>query len=165
MEKDFSQYTEQYSADLTRLCMSLCGNKAEAEDLFQETWLKAMRHYDRYDKTKPFDKWLYSICVNTYKNVLNSAYRRLRYSFPTSEEGDAFFNSIPDIDNTNRDDYYKLHAAIRSLSKKKRTVIVLHFFKDYPISEIAEILGIPEGTVKSRLSAAKSDIKRRMTCE
>lgn len=165
MKNDFSQYTEQYSADLTRLCMSLCGNKVEAEELFQETWLKAIRHYDKYDKTKPFDKWLYSICVNTYKNVLNSAYRRLQYSFSTSEESDNFFNSIPEIDNTNRDDYYELHAAIRSLSKKKRTVIVLYFFKSYSISDIAEILNVPEGTVKSRLSAAKSEIKRRMTCE
>ena len=165
LKNEFSHYTEQYSADLTRLCMSLCGNKTEAEDLFQETWLKAMRHYGRYDKTKPFDKWLFSICVNTYKNVLNSAYRRLQYSFSSSEESDTFFNSIPEIDNTNRDDYSELHTAIRNLTKKKRTVIVLYFFKDYSISDIAEILNVPEGTVKSRLSSAKSDIRRRMTHE
>lgn len=124
-----------------------------------------MRHYKRYDKTKPFDKWLFSICVNTYKNVLNSAYRRLQYYFSSSEESDTFFNSIPEIDNTNRDDYYELHSAIKNLSKKKRTVIVLYFFKDYSISDIAEILNVPEGTVKSRLSAAKSDIRRMMTNE
>lgn len=165
MKNEFSQYAEQYSTDLTRLCMSLCGNKTEAEDLFQETWLKAMRHYDKYNKAKAFDKWLYSICVNTYKNVLSSAHRRLQYSFSTSEESDTFFNSIPEIDNTNRDDYYVLHAAINSLGKKKKAVIVLHFFKGYSVSEIGEILDIPEGTVKSRLSAAKSEIKRRMTHE
>ena len=60
MKKEFAVYVQQYSADLSRLCMSLCGNKTEAEDLFQETWLKAMRYYDKYEKSKPFDKWLYS---------------------------------------------------------------------------------------------------------
>ncbi len=165
MKNEFAQYAEKYSADLSRLCMSLCGSRAEAEDLFQETWLKAMRGYNKYDSSKPFDKWLYSICVNTYKNVLNSARRRLQYCFKSDEESDLFFNSIPEIDENNRDDYYELHAAVRSLSKKKRTVIVLYFFKDCTVSEIAEILHIPEGTVKSRLSAAKKEIKRRMTCE
>lgn len=165
MKNEFAVYAQSYSADLTKLCMSLCGSKTEAEDLFQETWLKAMRHYDKYDKSKPFDKWLYSICVNTYKNALNSARRRFQYIFKTSEESERFFNSIPEIDENNREDYYELHAAVRSLSKKKRTVIILYFFKAYSVSEIAEILKIPEGTVKSRLSAAKAEIKRRMTYE
>ena len=165
MKKEFAIYAQQYSADLTRLCMSLCGNKTEAEDLFQETWLKAMRHYDKYDKSKPFDKWLYSICVNTYKNTLNSARRRFQYLFKTGEESDSFFNSIPEINANNREDYYLLHTAVRRLSMKKRTVIVLYFFKGYSESEIAEILKIPVGTVKSRLSAAKTEIKRRMTDE
>ncbi len=165
MKKEFAVYVQQYSADLSRLCMSLCGNKTEAEDLFQETWLKAMRYYDKYEKSKPFDKWLYSICVNTYKNTLSSARRRFQYIFKTSEESDSFFNSIPEINANNREDYNLLHAAVRSLSRKKRTVIVLYFFKGYSVSEIAEILKIPEGTVKSRLSSAKAEIKRRMTYE
>ena len=165
MKDEFKVYTERYSADLSRFCMSLCGSKAEAEDLFQETWLKAMRSYDKFDSSKPFDKWLYSICVNTYKNVLKSACRKLQYCFKTSEESDSFFNSIPEIDENNREDYYELHAAVRSLGKKKRTVIVLYYFESYSVSEIAEILGIPEGTVKSRLAAARAEIKRRMTNE
>lgn len=164
MKNEFALYAKKYSADLSRLCMSLCGNRVEAEDLFQETWLKVMRNYNKYDNSKPFDKWLYSICVNTYKNALNSARRRLQFCFKTSEESERFFNSIPEINENNREEYYELHAAVRSLSKKKRTVIVLYFFKDYSVSEIAEILKIPEGTVKSRLYAAKAEIKRRMTC-
>lgn len=162
MNQKFEMYIQKYSGDLSRLCMSLCGNKTDAEDLFQDTWLKAIRHYKKYNPENPFDKWLFAICVNTYKNILNSASRRKAYTFQTEEEQIRFFNAIPEITEENKNDYYQLHKAILSLPKKQKIVIVLYYFKDYSIKEIAEITNIPEGTVKSRLSTAKKFIKRRL---
>lgn len=162
---EFEKYILQYSSDLTRLCLSLCGNKSEAEELFQDTWLKALRFYPKYDKTKPFDKWLFSICVNTYKNIVQSAFIIRRKSFSSDEEKDAFFNSISEINDDNKHEYLELHEAISKLSKKQRVVIVLYYFKDYSIAEISQIINIPEGTVKSRLANARAEIKRRLTNE
>ncbi len=159
---DFERQIERYSADLTRLCVSLCGNREDAEDLFQETWLKALRHSGRYRADKPFDKWLFAICVNTYKNTLTAAYRRKRFRFANREEEELFWSAIPDRNGENASEYDALHLAIAELPKKQRVVLVLCYFKDYSIREIAEIVHIPEGTVKSRLSAARAAIKRRL---
>ncbi len=165
MKTEFEAYIQRYSCDMTRLCISLCSNVADAEDLFQDTWLKAMRHYKKYDKSKPFDKWLYAICVNTYKNTLNSSFLKKRKSFHSDEEERTFFNSIPEIDDENKDDYLELHKAISSLSKKQKIVIVLYYFKDLSITEISQIIKVPAGTVKSRLSSARAELKRRLTYE
>lgn len=165
MDCNFNEYITKHSLDLTRLCLSLCGNRADADDLFQDTWFKAMKNYSKYNKTLPFDKWLFAICVNTYKNNLKLAFNRRNVSFADDEEKTRFINSIPDISGENSDDYIMLHTAIQRLDKKRRIVLLLFYFKDYSIKEISEILKIPEGTVKSRLYSAKSELKRRMKCE
>lgn len=165
MKSEFNNYIERYNADLTRLCVSLCGNISDAEDLLQDTWLKVLRHYKKYDSALPFDKWLFSICVNTYKNSVNSAFLKRRKLFQNDEEERLFFSSIPEINDITIDDYTELHNAISSLSKKHRIVIVLYYFKDYSIREISQIIGIPVGTVKSRLAVAREELKRRLTNE
>ena len=58
-----------------------------------------------------------------------------------------------------------LDTAIQKLDKKRRIVLVMFYFKDYSIKEISQILKIPEGTVKSRLHSAKTELKRRMSYE
>ncbi len=165
MKKTFDQYTAQYSADLTRLCISLCCDLHEAEDLFQDTWLRALKGFDTYNEEYPFDKWLFSICVNTFKNKVRLFYNRKKIDFATDEEKQAFFNSIPDTANEAPDAYYELHSAIMHLPKKLRAVIVLYYFRESSVSETAEILNIPEGTVKSRLHSARQQIKRRLERE
>lgn len=165
MDCNFNDYITKYSLDLTRLCLSLCGNRADADDLFQDTWYKAMKNYSKYNRALPFDKWLFAICVNTYKNNVKLAFNRRNVSFANDEEKMRFMNSIPDITEKNSDDYIMLHTAIQKLDKKRRIVLVLFYFKDYSIKEISEILKIPEGTVKSRLYSAKSELKRSMSYE
>lgn len=165
MDCNFNDYITKYSLDLTRLCLSLSGNRADADDLFQDTWYKAMKNYSKYNRALPFDKWLFAICVNTYKNNVKLAFNRRNVSFTNDEEKMRFLNSIPDITEKNSDDYIMLHTAIQKLDKKRRIVLVLFYFKDYSIKEISEILKIPEGTVKSRLYSAKSELKRSMCYE
>ncbi len=162
MREDFENYTLRYGKDLTRLCLSLCGNSQDAEDLFQETWCRAIRNYAKYNSSMPFDKWLFAICVNTYKNSVGLFYNKKRIHFKSDEEKTAFLNSIPDANEDNSDDYIELHGIISSLPKKLKIVIALYYFKDYGIRDIAQLLKIPEGTVKSRLHNAKAEIKRRL---
>ncbi len=164
MKSEFEKYIGRYSADLTRLCVSLCGNFSDAEDLFQETWLKALKNYKKFDESKPFEKWLFTICVNTYKNSVNTAFFKKRRLFQSDEEERAFFECIPQYDEE-KDDYTQLYKAISSLSKKHRIVIALYYFKDYSIDEISQIINVPTGTVKSRLSYARAQIKRRLLNE
>lgn len=165
MKADFDSLINFYSADLTGLCISLCGNISDAEDLFQDTWLKAMKYYKKYDSSKPFEKWLFAICVNTYKDKLKLFYNKRKINFTSDEEKNAFLNSVPDKKAENEKLYLELHLAVSALPKKLKVVLVLYYFKDYSIKEISEILNIPDGTVKSRLKKAKTELKRGLNDE
>ena len=73
------QYIQQYSRRLYRLCRSLCASPYDADDLYQETWLRVVKHISQYDPSREFESWLTRICVNTYRSTL----RRIAKS-PTS---------------------------------------------------------------------------------
>lgn len=164
MKAEIEKYIFLYSSDLTRFCNFLCSNYTDAEDLFQETWLKAMKKYHKYNHSLPFDKWLLSICANIYKDSLKLSYNRKRYHFSSEDESIQFLNSIPDKTAENQD-FSELYNGLLSLPKKQKLVITLFYFKDYSIGEISEILKIPEGTVKSRLCNARKNLKRRLNNE
>ena len=63
------QYIRQYGKRLYGLCLTLCADPFEAEDLYQETWLKALKNLSRYDPSREFEPWLTRICVNTYRTL------------------------------------------------------------------------------------------------
>lgn len=154
------EYIFLYGERLSKLCFSLCRNYADADDLFQDTWLKAIKNFDKYDKTRDFGKWLYAVCINTYKNM--HLYTNRFVQFSTSYEKDVFLSSLPDNAEKN-EKYDDLVAAVRELPDKYRTVLALRYFSDYSEKDVAEILNIPAGTVKSRLNKAKTIIRRRMS--
>lgn len=159
-----SDYINLYGRDLTRLCLSLCNQKSDAEDLYQTTWEKAIKNLRKYSSEKPFDKWLFSICVNTYKDTVKSSFRRRILSFNKAEDLELTINSIPDT-IAPYDEFLSLHHALKKLSPDKRQVVALYYFKDYSTKEVAEILNIPEGTVKSRLSSARQDLRKELSDE
>lgn len=162
---DIEKYISLYGKDLTRLCMSLCQSRSDAEDLYQSTWEKAMRHFRRYNREKPFDKWLFAICVNTYKDMVKSPFHKRIIRFDKVEDLERTINSIPADENISREEILSLHNAISKLTADKRQVIALYYFKDYGTKEVAEILSIPEGTVKSRLNSARQDLRKELNHE
>ena len=159
-----SEYINLYSRDLTRLCISLCNQKSDAEDLYQATWEKAIKNLRKYNSEKPFDKWLFSICVNTYKDMVKSSFRRKILSFNKTEDLELTLNSVPET-VAPYDEFITLHQALKKLSPDKRQAVALYYFKDYSTKEVAEILNIPEGTVKSRLSSARQDLRKELNNE
>ena len=161
MKKIPEIYFEKCSASLSNFCFSLCRNNPDSEDLFQDTWIKAIEHIEKYDETQPFERWLFKVCANTYKNSCRSAIRRKAVIFKTNEDKDAFFALIEDK-NTFTDSHFDLINAIEMLPVKYKIIITLKYSRDFTEKEISEILVIPEGTVKSRLYKARSLLKRRL---
>ncbi len=159
---EIDNYIALYRYDLGRLCYNLCRNMPDAENLYQETWLKAIEHIKQYKKDKPFDKWLYSICVNTYKESLRKKKREANIDFQSNEEKDLFLSAIPDINDTELSRMGELYDAINKLPPKYSTVIILKYISEYSELEIAQILKIPAGTVKSRLYKARNLLKRSL---
>lgn len=150
------QYIRQYGKRLFGLCMTLCGDPYEAEDLYQETWLKVVRNISRYDPAREFEPWLTKICVNTYRNTLRRIARSPVLNFRDTREKDTMMQSVPAPE---KKDYEPLYEAVRNLPEKMRLTVVLFYFEDMDIRSAAEVLGVPPGTVKSRLSKARKLLK------
>lgn len=150
------QFIRQYGKRLYGLCLSLCANTFEADDLYQDTWLQVLKHISLYDQNRAFEPWLTKICVNTYRNTLRRLGRSPLLNFRTNEEKDALLCAIPVPENP---DYSELYEAIDKLPEKLRLAVILFYFQDMDTAATAQALGIPEGTVKSRLSKARKRLK------
>lgn len=156
------QYIREYGKRLYGLCMTLCADKHEADDLYQDTWVKVIRSFDSFDPTRDFEPWLTRLCVNTYRDKLRRLSRSPFLNFTNNETKDAVFSTAPAPE---REDYSDLYAAIDQLPEKLRLAIILFYFEDMDISKTAETLGIPPGTVKSRLNKARKLLKEVLTDE
>lgn len=153
------QYIRQYGKRLYGLCLSLCANTFEADDLYQDTWLRVMRSLPQYDPSRPFEPWLTKICVNTYRSALRRVAKSPLMGFRTNEEKDALLCAVPAPEKA---DYASLYEAIARLPEKLRVTVILFYFQDMDTAAAARAMGIPEGTVKSRLHKARKRLKEAL---
>ena len=114
-------------------------DEAAAEDIAQESFLAAIRNLDRFDRRRPFGPWLHRIVVN----------RAIDWSRARQLRAEAELVDAPAADPEPLDE--SLLAALAALSPDHRAVIVLRHLLEYTPGEIAELLGLPRGTVNSRL--------------
>ena len=152
-------YVEQYGGRLSRLCYSLCKNTHDAQDLYQETWLRAIRAYDTYDEDRPFDVWLHRICINCYRDMYRRARAHGTVAFETTEHMEQFFSSLPDPDTTDRADYAALYCAMETLTAEERAAISLFYFDDYDGRTAAEMLGKTYSHFRIILHRARNKLK------
>ena len=148
-------YIRQYGRRIYGLCRSLCSSVQDAEDLYQDTWLKALDKLDQYDPARPFAPWIVRICVNTYRSALRRLARSPLQPFPEGLE----------VPAPEREGYGPLYEAVRRLPEKLRLAVVLYYFQDLDAAEAAKVLGVPLGTVKSRLSRARKLLKEALSDE
>jgi RNA polymerase sigma-70 factor (ECF subfamily) len=126
-----------------RAAVLVVRDSAAAEDIAQESFLAAVRALDRFDRRRPFGPWLHRIVVNRAIDWTRA--RSLRGE--VREEAAAAAAAPPRPDS----DAPSIVAALAGLTPEHRAVIVLRHLLDYSPGEIAEILGLPRGTVNSRL--------------
>ena len=150
------QYIRKYGKRLYGLCMTLCADKHEADDLYQDTWVKVLKRFDTYDPSRDFEPWLTRLCVNTYRDRLRRLSRSPFLNFSSNETKEAFLLTATAPE---QEDYSDLYAAIDQLPEKLRLTIILFYFQDMDIEKTAQTLGIPTGTVKSRLHKARIQLK------
>lgn len=156
-------YIEKHGRRLYGLCRTLCTNPSDADDLYQETWLKVCAKIELFDKTNEFEGWLTRICVNTYRDQLRKKSRSLIFDgFRSQEAKDTVMENVSAVEIKDSSD---LHDAVERLPDKLRTTIILYYFQDLDISQTAFSLRIPAGTVKSRLNKAKKLLKEMLNDE
>ena len=130
-------------------------DSAAAEDIAQEAFLAAVRSLDRFDRRRPFGPWLHRIVVN--RAIDWSRARTLR-----RESGEAGLATVAAPTPPSNPHARSLATALAELSPEHRAVIVLRHLLDYTPGEIAELLGLPRGTVNSRLRRGLDELAGRI---
>lgn len=156
------QYIQQYGRRLYGLCRSLCSNHFDADDLYQETWLRVVRHIAKYDPDREFEPWLTRICVNTYRSTLRRLAKSPLLDFSSGEDKERLLASIPAPEGKN---YAPLYEAVGKLPEKLRLAVILFYFQGEDLASAAQILNIPVGTAKSRLNKARKLLKEVLADE
>jgi RNA polymerase sigma-70 factor (ECF subfamily) len=133
-------------------------DSAAAEDIAQEAFLAAVRALDRFDRRRPFGPWLHRIVVN--RAIDWSRARALRRESGETALEHAAAPTSPDNPHSRT-----LAAALAELSPEHRAVIVLRHLLEYTPGEIAEVLGLPRGTVNSRLRRGLDELAGQLEDE
>ena len=166
---------DRYKTDLYSLCVKLARNGPDADDLFQDTWVKVMRSLATYNPEHRFKTWLFAVCTNRYRDLYRWRkrwWRRVRRlgettgsegrSRPEEEAALKAADPTPEEHAISRESRQVVRAALDCLSDTLRLPILLHYFQDLSVAEISEVLAIPEGTVKTRLKRGRERLRAEM---
>ena len=143
-EQQRTQAVNRWGDMVYRLALARTASVPDAEDVFQEVFLRYFRHEDELDTDEHRKAWLIRCTVNRCKSLLASPWRRRTVPLETAAEVGV------------EDDYREVYSAVLSLPAKYRAAIHLHYFEGLSVAEMAQALGVPEGTVKSQLSRGRA---------
>jgi RNA polymerase sigma-70 factor (ECF subfamily) len=154
----FERLARRWTPKLVRYATRVLGRPEAARDIVQETWIGVIRGLKRLDDPSRFPAWIYSIahrkCIDGIR--VNQRQRRLIESVE-QESAVAAAGTQSHIDPSDQSD---LAAAISQLSQEQREVVHLFYGEDLSIDDIASVLTVPAGTVKSRLHHAREALKK-----
>lgn len=155
---------DRHRDDLFRFLYRLLGDRTAAEDVFQDTFLQIHLSADRFDATRRFRPWLFTIAANKGRDFLRKKGRRqeMELSAPAGgdESGPAFIDLMeidvpaPDAGLDREELDTLVQRALSRMSPLMREILLLAYFQRLSYAQVADDLGIPLGTVKSRLHAA-----------
>jgi RNA polymerase sigma-70 factor (ECF subfamily) len=151
----FAILFEQYKNLVYKTAYLMLGDSAEAEDALQEVFVQVYRSLSSFDPGKAaFTTWLYRV---TFNYCLNHRRKRRPFTLPLEDISSALKSEFP---STRLAEEEVLQQAIGNLTDKQRAVVILRYFWDLPYAEIAQILDIPLGTVKSRIDLALKTLRK-----
>lgn len=165
-KRAFNVLVERYQSRLLNFVYRTTGDRERAEDLVQEAFVRIYRHLHRFDQTKKFSTWAYTIASNLAKNELRNRSRSPLVLFQAIRRSwEADERPLEWEDNTYRPDdlYRKRHlrqmveSAVAELPEHHRVVFILREVEGKTYEEMAEITGCNLGTVKSRLNRARNN--------
>lgn len=161
---------EEFQNLIYSLSFKLTGSREEADNLFQETWLQVVKNYHSFDPKFEARNWLYTICLNCYRQKYKKEKRRWTHQqdYRSAEEMEQALTRITDreelpdeaLETAERKNIVR--EIILTLQPAYRLPIVLYYYEQLSYLEIAEVMQLPLSTVKYRLNRAKKIIKSRM---
>jgi RNA polymerase sigma-70 factor (ECF subfamily) len=169
----FRHLVEKYQAEVYGTALRILRRPEDAEDLTQETFLRAFRALGRYDPTRPFGAWLHTIAARLCIDHLRRNRAKL-VSLTQPEEGTSGEERTIDLEDPgDRPDEVaarselaeRLEALVAELPPDSRAAILLRHQQDLPYEEIARVLGVPLGTIKARIHRARIMLKEKLLAQ
>ena len=170
-QEAFGELVRKYQGKIYALAYGMVGNHADADDLAQEIFLKTYRNIAKFRFKSSFYTWLYRIGLNTIisrrKKLRGDTHLELKPQV-LDVEGSPYLSSRlggekGDRAMSSKEMKKDISRAIDTLSDKHKEVVVMHDVEGMPHSEIAEILSVSEGTVRSRLHYARARLRKELT--
>jgi RNA polymerase sigma-70 factor (ECF subfamily) len=163
----FDELIVKYSPRLYGLIYNMTSNKEDTHDLLQDVFAKAFRSLDRFQGKSSFYTWIYAIGTNMTLNFLKKRKRRMASSLDEVDSGiqndPAFVDYTHHANPRQQSDVHvlqeKLNEALQELSEHHRAVVTMFDIQGLPHAEISKILGVTEGTVRSRLFYAHRQLQ------
>lgn len=167
----FEKLYRATSAALYTFMLKMTGVRETAEDLTQEVYLKAWRSLGSLKSPGSFLTWLHRIAINVYRDWAKSAAHRMELATMEPEDDPDGAVDVENLPSTRPSPHGEAEAeemrsaieeAIASLPESYRAVVVMHHVEGMGVREIAESLGIPQGTVMSRLARARRILREKL---
>ena len=168
----FEQLVTRYQDKITGFAARMLSDRDEAEDVAQEVFIKAYRHLESFRGASSFSTWLYRITTNLCIDRVRAKKRRPQSAYsldePIDREEDSGKREIADLTfepsgQIERDELrLQVRQTMAEMPEKQRSVLVMCDLQGMAYEEIAQVLGCPIGTVKSRLFHARADLARRL---
>ena len=170
--QSFATLLNRYQRELYHFLVRFLGNRAAAEDVFQETFLQVHQSADAFDLQRRFKPWLFTIAANKARDLIRSQARRPANPLQASisngdDDGGEFIDlmqatvELPEEPMARQEMQQKVQHVVAGMPEHLREILILSYFNTFPYRQIADILGIPLGTVKSRLHAAVATFAER----
>jgi RNA polymerase sigma-70 factor (ECF subfamily) len=154
---------DRYRQQLYQTALGITRDPHIAEEVLQDCFYRLYRYAGKLDGSSPLAPWLYRVTVNLCYSRLKKRRRQWAESFHQfAERLWASPRSAPDYVAEQHEMQAVVRETLERLSPAHRAVLVLHYFHDYSLTEIADILECPEGTVKSRLFYARKVLKEQL---
>lgn len=166
----FRQLFELYAPQMHRIVFRMLGEPEDAADLTQDIFVRAYQRLGTVKYGQAFHAWLTRLAVNmAHDRLRKHRPKLLSLDAPVGSEEDGPALQIPDSSAGSEELLLKhelsgqVRQALQTLSNKHRDVLILHHLEGLAVEEIAAILAVPTGTVKSRLARARAELKRKLS--
>lgn len=164
--REIERCIDEFGTDIYRFCQKLCISRQDAEDLYQQTFLKALESSRALDWEENPRAFFFTVAHNLWKSGRRKAARRSAIAPCTSiEEGQEHVTQTggdPEQDYFRRETAAEIRRIIEELPEKFRIPLTLFYLFDFKVEQIGKMTGKPPGTVKSRLFKGRKMIKKRL---
>lgn len=160
IDKEIERLMNVYGNDVLRTAYLYLKDTQMAEDAFQEVFIKTYKKYDSFKGKSSEKTWIISITINVCKDILRSSWLKRVFVtdniLPEKHEEDTDKAAIQLVENK------ILFEEVMSLQPVLKDVVILYYYQEFDSKEISKILGIAEGTVRSRLHRAREILKNKL---